>query len=219
MKLFTRSPADPLTAKTQALSKEIARLEAEIAELAVQKPKPSRKRPGSPGTRIPEAELFTRPSPTPAQGMTTAAQAHTTTAEPLPVASHAPVPAVSPTPASAPKVLPSKPKRPTAPPPEVLPVAIKSPAAPPPTATSQDPHFNDLGVRKYDLFSAWKRLTHHLSGPTSNNPRMVQYLAAGSIQGLRPLRYERRVARNRFLAFLALLILVLWGLAYWSFKR
>jgi hypothetical protein len=48
---------------------------------------------------------------------------------------------------------------------------------------------------------------------------MVHYLAAGSIQGLRPLRYERRVARNRFLAFLALLLLVLWGLAYWSFKR
>ena len=30
MKLFTRSPADPLTAKTKALSKEIARLEAAL---------------------------------------------------------------------------------------------------------------------------------------------------------------------------------------------
>lgn len=83
----------------------------------------------------------------------------------------------------------------------------------------QDPHFNDLGVRKYDLLSAWRRLTTHLAGPTSNNPKMVQYLAAGSIQGLRPLRYEKRIARNRFLALLALLVLVLWGLAYWSFKR
>ena len=53
----------------------------------------------------------------------------------------------------------------------------------------------------------------------SNKKQAIQYLAAGSIQGLRPLRYEKRVARNRFLALLALLILVLWGLAYWSFKR
>jgi len=45
--------------------------------------------------------------------------------------------------------------------------------------------------------------------PVSSNPRMVNFLAAGSIHGLRPLRYERRVARNRFLAFSALLVLVL----------
>lgn len=98
-------------------------------------------------------------------------------------------------------------------------VAVRTPVAPAPPTSPQDPHFNDLGVRKYDLVSAWRRFTSHLSGPTSNNPKMVQYLAAGSIQGLRPLRYEKRVARNRFLALLALLILVLWGLAYWSFKR
>ena len=30
------------------------------------------------------------------------------------------------------------------------------------------------------------------------NPKLINYLAAGSIQGLRPLRYEKRVARNRF---------------------
>lgn len=223
MKLFTRSPADPLTAKTKALSKEIARLEAEIAELAVQKPKPSRKRQASAVTRTPDADLFVRPaSAVPPQEATAPIQQQqqpVVTAEPTPAVSPAAVPAAPTTSAPGPRVIPSKPRRPSAPPPEVLPVAIKTPAVSPPTATSQDPHFNDLGVRKYDLFSAWKRLTHHLSGPTSNNPRMVQYLAAGSIQGLRPLRYERRVARNRFLAFLALLILVLWGLAYWSFKR
>ena len=98
-------------------------------------------------------------------------------------------------------------------------VGLRPTASAPAPAHPQDPHFNDLGVRKYDLVSAWRRLTNHLSGPTSNNPKMVQYLAAGSIQGLRPLRYEKRVARNRFLALLGLLLLVLWGLAYWSFKR
>ena len=51
--------------------------------------------------------------------------------------------------------------------------------------------------------------------PVSSNPRMVNFLAAGSIQGLRPLRYERRVARNRFLAFSVLLVLVLVGL-FWT---
>lgn len=83
----------------------------------------------------------------------------------------------------------------------------------------KDPHFNELGIRKYDLLSAWQRLKGHLRGPTSNNPRMVNYLAAGSIQGLRTLRYERRVARNRFLAFFVLLLLVLWGLAFTWFRQ
>ena len=157
MKLFARRQSDPLSARTQALSKEIARLEAEIAILADTQP---------------------------AKG-------------PLP------------------KALPT----PVATAPEVAPAGVRTSAPSPSQPTPNDPHFNDLGVRKYDLLSAWRRLTHHLSGPTSNNPKMVHYLAAGSIQGLRPLRYERRVARNRFLAFLALLLLVLWGLAYWSFKR
>jgi hypothetical protein len=103
--------------------------------------------------------------------------------------------------------------------PPVTSISLRTPPAVPEPAHPNDPHFNDLGVRKYDLLSAWRRLTHHLSGPTSNNPKMVHYLAAGSIQGLRPLRYERRVARNRFLAFLALLLLVLWGLTYWYLKR
>jgi hypothetical protein len=43
---------------------------------------------------------------------------------------------------------------------------------------------------------------------------MAKMLAAGSIQGLRTLRYERRVARNRFIALSIILLLILWGLAY-----
>ncbi|MBE7501147.1 MAG: hypothetical protein HS113_12725 [Verrucomicrobiales bacterium] len=41
------------------------------------------------------------------------------------------------------------------------------------------------------------------------------YLAAGNVQGLRPLRYEKRVARNRFLMLLAAFIVILYGLIYW----
>lgn len=51
--------------------------------------------------------------------------------------------------------------------------------------------------------------------PVSTNPKMVNFLASGSIQGLRPLRYERRVARNRFLAFTTVLVLILIGL-FWT---
>jgi ABC-type microcin C transport system permease subunit YejB len=47
----------------------------------------------------------------------------------------------------------------------------------------------------------------------------VNYLAAGSIQGLRPLRYEKRVARNRFIVFVVVLILALWGLIVMLMKR
>ncbi len=72
-------------------------------------------------------------------------------------------------------------------------------------------HYNDLGVRKYDLVAAWNRLKNHFRGPMANNPRLVSYLAAGSIKGLRPLRYEKRVARNRVIALLVVLLLFLWG--------
>lgn|SRR5487761_1978090 len=72
-------------------------------------------------------------------------------------------------------------------------------------------HFNELGVRKYDLPALWGRLKNHFRTPTSNNPRLVNYLAAGGVHGLRPMRYEKRVARNRFIALVALLFLILLG--------
>jgi hypothetical protein len=72
--------------------------------------------------------------------------------------------------------------------------------------------FNDLGVRKYDLPALFNRLRNHFRGPTTSNPRLVNYLAAGGVQGLRPLRYEKRVARNRFFALLIVVTAVLLGL-------
>jgi hypothetical protein len=74
-------------------------------------------------------------------------------------------------------------------------------------------HFNELGVRKYDLPALLKRVRNHFRGPATTNPKLVSYLAAGGIQGLRPLRYERRVQRNRFIVFAGFLLLVLLGLA------
>jgi uncharacterized protein involved in exopolysaccharide biosynthesis len=40
----------------------------------------------------------------------------------------------------------------------------------------------------------------------------VNYLAAGGIQGLRPMRYEKRVARNRFVVLVVFLFLMLLGI-------
>lgn len=112
----------------------------------------------------------------------------------------APVPAVRETPVVSPGV--GKPF--------ARPVASSS-SPPPPVPKG---HVNELGGRKYDLSAAWNRMIHHLRGPTANNPGMARMLAAGSIHGLRPLRYERRVARNRFIALFVILLLILWGLGY-----
>ncbi len=77
-------------------------------------------------------------------------------------------------------------------------------------------HYNELRVRKYDLPALISRLKNHLRGPSTSNPKLVSYLAAGGIQGLRPLRYEKRVARNRTIALVVFLFLMLLGviLAY-----
>ena len=82
-------------------------------------------------------------------------------------------------------------------------------------------HYNDLGVRKYDLPALLKRIRNHFRGPSTNNPKLVHYLAAGGVQGLRPLRYEKRVARNRFILFVAFLFLALLGilLVFWHGHR
>lgn len=70
----------------------------------------------------------------------------------------------------------------------------------------------DVGVRKGTFGEFWKRITNHFRGPPATNPRLVNYLAAGSIQGLRPLRYEKRVMRNRVIVLIAVLFIVLWGI-------
>lgn len=71
---------------------------------------------------------------------------------------------------------------------------------------------NKLDVRKYDLVAAFQRMRNQFRGRSAANPKLVSYLAAGSIQGLRPLRYEKRVARNRFIFVTIVFLLVVWGI-------
>ena len=80
-------------------------------------------------------------------------------------------------------------------------------------------HIHELGVRKLDWAGAWRRLKNHFHGPPANNPRLINYLAAGSIQGLRPMRYEKRVARNRFVGLTIILVVVLWGIAAFLWRH
>jgi hypothetical protein len=101
----------------------------------------------------------------------------------------------------------------TAPPPAAEPVfeEINHPPLQARAEAETPDHYNELGVRKYDLPALWQRVRNHLRGPTTTNPRLVNYLAAGGVHGLRPLRYEKRVARNRFIFFAAALFFLLLG--------
>ena len=77
--------------------------------------------------------------------------------------------------------------------------------------TATPDQFNELGVRKYDLPALLHRLRRQFSRPEAGNQRLVTYLAAGGVRGLRPLRYEKRVARNRFIALVIILLVILLG--------
>jgi len=79
-------------------------------------------------------------------------------------------------------------------------------------ATTTPQHYNELGVRKYDLTALFRRARNQFRGPSTTNPKLVSYLAAGGITGLRPMRYEKRVARNRFIALVIFLFLMLLGI-------
>ena len=84
--------------------------------------------------------------------------------------------------------------------------------SPQPEVSNTPENYNEHGLRKFDLPAFWRRLWGNFQGPTTSNPKLVSYLAAGGIQGLSPLRRERRVARNRFIVLVTFLFLVLLGI-------
>lgn len=79
--------------------------------------------------------------------------------------------------------------------------------------------FNEFGVRKYDLPALIGRLRRQFNRPEAGNSRLVTYLAAGGVRGLQPLRYEKRIARRRFIALVVFLLVVLFGIFYTFFHR
>jgi len=80
--------------------------------------------------------------------------------------------------------------------------------------TAAPDQFNELGVRKYDLPAFLNRFRRQFSRPEAGNSRLVTYLAAGGVRGLRPLRYEKRVARRRFIVLVAIFLVILLGILY-----
>lgn len=66
---------------------------------------------------------------------------------------------------------------------------------------------------RFNLVEAWQRWMHRLGGHPRRPSGLVHLMAAGSVHGLRPLRYERKIARRRFLLSLGLLLLLLYGIA------
>jgi hypothetical protein len=95
----------------------------------------------------------------------------------------------------------------------------RDPLKPRTDAVTTPEHYNELGVRKYDLPALWRRIHNHFRGPSTTNPKLVSYLAAGGIQGLRPLRYEKRVARNRFIGLVIVLFFTLLGILVVVFRH
>lgn len=77
-------------------------------------------------------------------------------------------------------------------------------------------HYNELGVRKYDPLARLRRWWQQMRTPRQTHPSLVRLLAAGNVHGLKPLRYEKRVARNRFLGLVIFFFLVIWGLIYFQ---
>jgi hypothetical protein len=187
MAWFKKKP-DPISDRARALNEEIAALEAQIKNLDSklhQAPPPAKLR----STAMPHGETIQR-APEP----------------------EAPSPKLETRPVRQslggggnPKPETTKPQDPIFE--EVDQDRLKSRAE---TATPE--HYNELGVRKYDLPALLRRIRNHFRGPSTNNPKLVHYLAAGGVQGLRPLRYEKRVARNRFIFFVVFLFFVLLGL-------
>ena len=202
MGLFKKK-SDPISERAQSLNSQIAALEAEIAR--INEAKKETPAPSPPPTPVP-AQSVTVPKAKAQNGSNRQPRLRSTA---RPFGQGSPPAATSPQPETT----------------------IPKPAAREPVFEEVDQnrlknqpettpkHYNELGVRKYDLPAFWKRVRTHFRGPATSNPKLVNYLAAGSIQGLRPLRYEKRVARNRFLVLVVLLILVMWGIIALFVKR
>lgn len=190
---FFRKKADPISERARALNEQIAALEAQIQQLSTAEPveeRPTSPRPASPPAR--PSQNDTRSSSHPRLRSTTLPHGHggSTMNTPPPPAASPPEPVLE----------------------EVNPFrnGIDAPNPPPRP---------DLGVRSPDSITVWERIKNNFRSPPTSNPKLVNYLAAGSIQGLRPLRYEKRVARNRFLLLVVALALMLWGLVAAFLKR
>jgi len=123
-----------------------------------------------------------------------------------------PAPNAAPKPGSTPRPAAAKPK-PSSPQShepvfEEMPARLFESSRQPPTPGRESV---ELGLKRPLWSEGWRRLKRQFVDPPPTNEKLVNYLAAGSIQGLRSLRYERRIARNRIIFICVVLGLLLWG--------
>jgi len=175
---------DPIGERARALNDQIASLEAEIRKLAAEPTQPAGFPPVHAPRVEPQPQNHTQP-PQPRLRSTTLP--HGPTIKTSAAASAMPEPVFE----------------------ELDQSRIEKESEPDPP---EQP--GELGVRQYGWAAFWQRLKSNFRGPPTSNPRLVNYLAAGSIHGLRPLRYEKRVARNRFFVLVIILAAVLWGIIF-----
>jgi len=101
------------------------------------------------------------------------------------------------------------------------PVSTARPVAiPAPRPSSGIPSAPDGAAppNRYNLVEALARWKARLGGRPRSPSGLVTLMAAGSVHGLRPLRYERKIARRRFILSLSFLLLVLYGIARVVFR-
>lgn len=188
-----KKKSDPITERARALNEQIASLEQQIADL-------SGKLQDAPPEEPPPIEDVASAPPPPQVGQPRLRSTALPRSQGVIMhGGNQPLPVPPPPPARA----------------EPEPVFEEVPGNPfkadgdtPPEPEPQP----ELGVRKNSFGEMWRRMQNHFRGPPAANPKLVSYLAAGSIQGLRPLRYEKRVARNRVIALVVVLVLILWGI-------
>lgn len=184
-----KKKSDPITERARALNDQIAQLERQIAEL-------SDKMEEQPPDELPQAAppepLRAKDAPAPAAANGSQPRLRSTA---LPRSQGVVVHGGAPAPTAEPvfEDVPANPFR----------NANEGPVE------EEQP---ELGVRKNGFGGLFRRISAHFRGPPTTNPKLVNYLAAGSIQGLRPLRYEKRVARNRVIVLVFVLVLILWGI-------
>jgi hypothetical protein len=80
-------------------------------------------------------------------------------------------------------------------------------------------HYNEAGVRKFDLVALWDRCVSFVKPPAPSNPKLLSLLAAGNIKGLQPLRREKRIARNRVILLAIVFLFLLWFILGLALKK
>jgi len=80
-------------------------------------------------------------------------------------------------------------------------------------------YFQDNTLKKFDLIGFINKIKKSLKGQTPSNPQLITLLASGNKHGLRPLRKEQKIARNRFIILVLMFLFLLWLIAYLIIKN